>query len=111
MGTKLTTAPPSARYTVSPDTLLGNIFPTGCQLSPEGIVVILDLLVVLNTLVDVVLPRQGCHLLLQFCFPLLQGLKLLPLLLGHSLCLPQLLLHCLESDTHASLLGLSSWCL
>ncbi len=75
--------------------MLGDVIPAGCQLPSQGVVVILDLLVVLDALVDVVLPCQRCHLLLQLSLPLLHSFQLSPLLLGHCLCLPQLLLHCL----------------
>ena len=75
--------------------MLGDIIPAGCHLPPQRIVLILHLLVVLDALVDVVLPCQRCHLLLQLSLPLLYCFQLSPLLLGHCLCLPQLLLHCL----------------
>ena len=75
--------------------MLGDVIPTGGQLPPQGVILILDLLVVLDALVDVVLPCQRRHLLLQLTLPLLHRFQLSPLLLGHCLCLPQLLLHCL----------------
>ncbi len=84
----------------SPDALFSHIIPAGGQLSPEGVVLILDLLVVLDALVDVVLASEGRHLLLQLTLPFLHCLQLHPLLLGYCLCLPQLLLHCLQHGRH-----------
>ena len=90
-----------ASASTAPDALLGQVIPTGSHLAPEGVVLILDLLVVLDALVDVMLASQGCDLLLQLCLPGLHCLQLPPLLLGYCLCLPHLLLHCLPAQQHA----------
>ena len=82
----------------APDTLLGQVIPASSHLAPEGIVFILDLLVVLDALVDVVLASKGRHLLLQLRLPGLHCLQLPPLLFGYCLCLPDLLLHCLQAQ-------------
>lgn len=80
--------------------MLGNIIPAGSQLSPEAIILILDLLMVLDALVDVVLASESIDLLLQLSLFLYDCLQLASLLLGYCLSLPQLLLHCLRHEHH-----------
>ena len=71
-----------------PDTLLGEVIPACSHLRPQSVVLILHLLVVLDALVDVVLPGQGRHLLLQLSLPTQNRLQLHSSLLAYRLCLP-----------------------